>query len=174
MADADIDSALDHSTRRFVAEVASMSESQWLFRPSEGAWSASEVTEHVEIANRGILARFGNGLTTPIVGPLGVSDDEIPFLFYRAEEPPNVSKPTGTWSDIHAATTALTASTDALIGWHTDTDIDPRAHGAPHPIFGTLDAFQWLLFAQAHIERHRAQIIGLRSRPGFPKDAHSS
>jgi hypothetical protein len=176
MADANIDSALDRSTHRFVAEVASMSDSQWRFRPSEGAWSASEVTEHLEIANRGVLSRLGNGLTTPIVGPLGVSDDEIPYLFYRAEEPPNISKPTGTWSDINAAVTALTASTDALIQWHTDTDTDTdlRAHGASHPIFGTLDALQWLLFAQAHLERHRAQLIGLRMRPDFPKDTHST
>lgn len=148
-----------------------MSPAQWLFRPAEGAWSASEVTEHVAIANRGVLARLVSGLTTPIVGPRGVNDDEIPYLFYRAEEPPDVSKPTGTWSDIADAVDALRASVAALIEWHDQCVVNLRAYGAPHPIFGTLDGRQWLMFAHAHLERHRAQVIGLGLRPGFPHGA---
>jgi hypothetical protein len=31
--------------------------------------------------------------------------------------------------------------------------------GAPHPAFGLLDGEQWLLFASAHLERHRAQLL---------------
>jgi hypothetical protein len=38
---------------------------------------------------------------------------------------------------------------------------DLRAIGTPHPVFGLLDGVQWLLFAGAHTERHRAQLIGL-------------
>lgn len=96
-----------------------------------------------------------------------MTDDEIPYLFYRGDEPPNVSQPTGAWTEIDAAVTALSTSADALIDWYRETDLDLRAWGAAHPVFGVLDAHQWLLFAQAHTERHRAQVVGrhLRREP---------
>jgi len=97
-----------------------------------------------------------------------VADDEIPYLFYRGDEPPNVSTPTGSWTDIDSATEQFAASAESLATWYAESDLDLRAYAAPHPVFGTLDAMQWLLFAQAHIERHRAQVIGLTQRPGFP------
>ena len=34
----------------------------------------------------------------------------------------------------------------------------------PHPVFGLMDGLQWVLFAAAHTERHRAQLIGLIKR----------
>jgi hypothetical protein len=144
-----------------------MSEAQWLFKPASDAWSASEVTEHVSMANRRIHGRLANGLE-PLAGPPGVADDEIPYLFYRGDEPPNVSTPTGSWTDIGSAAAQFAASAESLATWYAESDLDLRAYGAPHPAFGTLDAMQWLLFAQAHIERHRAQVIGLTRRPGFP------
>ena len=162
MADLDIDAAMGRSTDRFVDEITSMDQEQWLYRPTPGAWCASEVAEHLVISNRGILSRLSRGLTTPLDGPLGVADDEIPYLFYRGDEPPNVATPTGTWTDVDPAVRELVASSDALIAWHRDTDLDPRGSGAMHPVFGMLDAMQWLLFAQAHTERHRAQLFGLR------------
>jgi hypothetical protein len=117
-----------------------------------------------------ILLRLDSGLESPLRTPLGVSDDEIPYLFYRGDEPPNVATPTGTWADIAAAGEALTASADALITWTKTTELDLRAHGALHPVFGMLDAYQWLLFAHSHTERHRAQIIGLERNADFSSD----
>ena len=48
-----------------------------------------------------------------------------------------------------------------------------RGHLASNPIerdaTGVLDAMQWLLFAAAHVERHRAQAIGVLSEADSPR-----
>jgi hypothetical protein len=165
-----IQGLLRRSTDRFIEGVAGISAAQFLFRPGAGRWSASEITEHVTIANIGIHARLAKGLE-PLASPASVADDEIPYLFYRGDEPPNVAAPTGSWTEVDGAIDAFADSAARLISWRAETDHDLRACGASHPVFGVLDAYQWLLFAQAHTERHRAEFIGLVSRPGFPVDA---
>jgi hypothetical protein len=130
-------------------------------RPATHAWSVAHVAEHVAISNRGILAMLGRRVAaSPLAAPTDVLDLEIPYLFYRGEEPPQVATPTGDWTQ-PAALDALDASSRALLDWAEDCSLDLRAVGAPHPAFGLLDGIQWLLFAAAHMERHRAQVITL-------------
>ena len=153
---------------RLLQTIEDMPGPQWLYRPAPTAWSVSQVVEHVAIANAGIAARVNGGLTTPLGGPCGVDDDEIPYLFYLGDEPPNVSKPTGDWTDIADATQQFASNADVLVDFARGTELDLRQYGAAHPIFGLFDGVQWLLFSGAHIERHRRQLIGYGLRPDFP------
>ena len=154
--------AIRGAAERLRADCARASEAQWSARPSADGWSVAHVAEHVAISNRGILATLGKRVaTSPLAGrATDVLDLEIPYLFYRGEEPPQVATPTGRWTQA-AALDALDASSRALLDWAEDSALDLRAVGAPHPFFGLLDGIQWLLFAAAHMERHRAQVIGL-------------
>jgi hypothetical protein len=163
----DVTATIRRNAGRFYDALDGMSESQWSYRPSDGAWSVSEVAEHVAISNRGILKRLSGGLV-PLTEPVGVVDDEIPYLFYVGDEPPNVSTPTGTWVDVADAATAFEASAVAVAEWAERTNLDLRAYGTGHPIFGMLDGMQWLLFAAAHTERHRMQLVGYQKRGDFP------
>lgn len=147
-------------TERFIAAIDALTVAAWGERRASGGWSASEITEHVALANGGIARRLTDGLT-PLVGATGVTDDEIPYLFYRGDEPPNVAAPTGTWTDRGDARTAVRTSAAAVVESLTRPDLDLRAVGAPHPVFGVLDGVQWALFAAAHSERHRAQLFSL-------------
>lgn len=155
---------------RFLGELAPASPAQWQFRPSPTQWSMADVAEHVAIANRNIHQRLSERLLdSPVAGrALGVIDVEIPFLFYRGDEPPNIATPTGALADPGAAREALDAGARAILQWADGVDADLRAVGLPHPVFGLLDGVQWLLFAGAHVERHRAQIIGLKRHREFP------
>ena len=47
---------------------------------------------------------------------------------------------------------------------------DFRDHLGPHPVFGALDGYQWILLLSAHSERHTKQIEEVKADPGFPKD----
>ena len=156
-----VEGMLRRSTERFVAHIADLTDDRWQRRPEHRGWNASEITEHVTSASRGIHMVLNGRLEELGQRARGVDDDEIPYLFYRGDEPPNVAAPTGTWTDPRAARKELEAAADALLEWHRRSDLDLRSVGAPHPVFGILDAAQWLLFAQAHTERHRAQLIGL-------------
>jgi hypothetical protein len=143
---------------------------QWLFCPAPGAWSISRIAEHVGISAQNIADRLASRLAGAAIerGATGVEDFEIPYLFYRGDEPPNVATPTGTWIDRKLAALRISASLDALASWAAAAGLDLRAHGLAHPAFGVLDGVQWILFAAAHTERHRAQAIGVRKHGSFP------
>jgi len=49
------------------------------------------------------------------------------------------------------------------------TQDDLRNHFADHPVFGTLDLYQWILLASAHMVRHSEQINEIKRDPRFPK-----
>ena len=160
---------LGSATDRFVGECAGISDEQWTFSPGPGLWSMAHVAEHLAISNRNILRR----LTTQLFDSrldgrtADVLDVEIPYLFYRGDEPPNVATPTGDWK-LGFATDALAVSARSILQWAAGEKADLRRYGVPHPVFGVLDGVQWLLFAAAHSERHRSQLIGLKRHRDFP------
>ena len=155
--------SLRDATVRFVEQCRRASAAQWGFRPTPGAWSMGDVAEHVAIANQNILRRLAPSLAAdPLQGRSpDVIDEEIPYLFYRGDEPPNVATPTGAWTSWAAAEAGFRDGAAALARWADEASLDLRAHGAAHPVFGLMDGLQRLLFAAAHTERHRAQLIAL-------------
>jgi hypothetical protein len=42
---------------------------------------------------------------------------ERPYLFFAGDEPPDVARPTGAWTDRGDCVARLSASADALIAW---------------------------------------------------------
>jgi hypothetical protein len=44
-----------------------------------------------------------------------------------------------------------------------------KAHTAPNPFFGDLNAHQWLLYIPLHHLRHNQQIAEVKATPGFPR-----
>lgn len=161
--------ALHDAAARFLG-TARVSPEQWLFSPP-GAWSLSQITEHVAISCENIAGLLAAHLAGRSIerGATGVLDVEIPYLFYRGDEPPNVAAPSGTWSDPDDAAHRLAASVAAIASWADATALDLRSVGVRHPVFGVLDGVQWLLFAAAHLERHRAQALGLRAVASYPR-----
>ena len=162
---------LREATERFLVEAALATEGQWLFRPARSRWSMADVTEHVVISNRNICRLLSRRL---LESPLGgravdVTDAEIPYLFYRGDEPPDVAAPTGALTDRKAAAEALAASAQSILAWAGGVTLDLRTVGVAHPAFGLLDGIQWLLFTGAHVERHRAQLVGLRRHRDRPE-----
>ena len=157
------------ATERFLSECAHASASQWPFRPTPAHWSMAHVAEHVAISDRNIFRLLTQRLLdSRLDGRVtDVIDAEIPYLFYRGDEPPNVAPPTGDWKK-EAAHDAINANVRSILEWVATVDTDLRAVAVTHPVFGLLDGVQWLLFVAAHTERHRAQLIGLKRHPEFP------
>jgi DinB superfamily len=157
------------ATQRLLGECAGASDAQWLFRPAATRWSMAHIVEHVAISNHNILRALTRGLLNNRLDgrATDVIDTEIPYLFYRGDEPPNVATPTGGWTK-EAAREALRTNAQAILEWASTVHADLRAVAVAHPMFGLVDGVQWLLFAAAHTERHRAQLIGLKRHPEFP------
>ena len=153
---------LTAAAARFEKQCASATSAQWAFRPKPGAWSMGDVAEHVTIATQNMAKRLR--ALAPLERAPDVIDDEIPYLFYRGDEPPNVATPTGTWTQWADHAETFRAATAAIREAALAEGL--RTRGAPHPLFGMLDGEQWLIFAGAHIERHRSQLIGLAREAG--------
>lgn len=146
------------ASERFADECAKANRTQWTNCPKAGGWSMRHVAEHVTIANQNMALRLSK--LTPLSGRKpDIIDEEIPYLFYRGDEPPNVATPSGSWNSWAAHAQEYRESVAGILAWRSPMDL--RSVGAAHPIFGTLDGFQWLMFSGAHTERHRAQLIGL-------------
>jgi hypothetical protein len=56
-------------------------------------------------------------------------------------------------------------------GFTASTNAQLRQHFFPHPMFGDLNCYQWLLLIGAHGERHRAQAEEVLASPDFPRAA---
>jgi hypothetical protein len=58
---------------------------------------------------------------------------------------------------------------DRTIAYIASTPDELRNHILKHPVFGDLDAYQWLLFLAAHCERHILQLNEVKADANFPK-----
>lgn len=152
---------------RTIATCADVPSAAWASRPKPDQHSMAEVVEHMALSN----ALFAGRLRKIIASPAGetahavLDDDEIPHLFERVAEPPGIAEPSGAWVDRDDALARFEASAaDVIAASASDlSDNALRVRGAPHPLFGPLDGVQWALFAAAHTERHRSELIRLKS-----------
>lgn len=150
---------------RTIATCQSIPDEMWNGTPEQPA-SFGEILEHMAIANgltgKRLKAIAGRAEDDNFASVL--EDDEIPHVFWRGAEPPNLAVPTGTWTNRDEAIEWFRLGTSELIDLSSADCGNMRKKGEVHPVFGPLDGVQWALFAAAHTERHRSEMIGLLKR----------
>lgn len=127
----------------------------------------AETVEHVVLTNHAILARLGQLLTAPFASDAPRFDDAaISGEMFRSAGPaPALAEPTGRFATRAEGVAALAAACDGIASWATETRQDLRAYGLPHPVFGSFDGVQWILFSAAHTDNHIPQLRTLRLYP---------
>ena len=136
-------------------------------RPAADRWSVAEVLEHLAAVERTILKVCTRQLSAAREAGLGAETETtsiragMPPERVANRERPLVSPPTLVPRGMDAeAAWAEVALTRAQFVDFVKT-CDGLAIGQisfPHPAFGNLDMYQWLLFAAGHHARHAAQI----------------
>ena len=139
----------------------------WTIRATAEGWSPAEIMDHLRIVEHGIVR-----LMQKFVPELQASDAretatssilDQAFIArtldrsVRIDAPPRVM-PTRA-PDRDTALTAMDAERAALL--QAIAAADGLALGDvswPHPVLGTLDLYQWLVFVGAHEGRHAAQL----------------
>lgn len=152
----------------FLSPLGSVSAAQWSLRPPGEEWSLAETVEHVALATQGTLALLERRLlASPLPAEAARFDDaRIDAEMFRLDGPaPALAVPTGRFATRADGVAALRAACDGLADWAASTAQDPRAFGLLHPVFGTFDGVQWILFAAAHIDNHTPQVRALLARP---------
>ncbi|MGA9641619.1 MAG: DinB family protein [Terriglobales bacterium] len=162
----------------FLQSISGLSEKQWKFKPAPDRWSIAEVSEHIAVSESMIFGfvqgKFVAGPPTPEKrAEVKFTDDQIltrvPDRSHKAQAP-EFLQPTGRFANREQVTKAFEDARAKTMDYVKTTQDDLRDHFGPHPAFGTLDAYQWILLISAHSERHTKQIEEVKADPNFPKD----
>ena len=162
----------------FLQAISGLSEKQWRFKPAPDRWSIAEVSEHIAVSESMI---FGFLQTKIMQGPptpekraeVKATDAQILMMVpdrSRKVQAPEFLKPTGRFATHDDTVKAFEQARQATMDYVKTTNDDLRDHFGPHPLLGTLDAYQWILLISAHSERHTKQIEEVKADPNFPKD----
>ena len=161
---------------RVIRESEKLTDAQWNFKPAPGRWSVGEVVEHLALAESFLF----DLQQKTIGGPEAPADqraatrgkDEtimtgVPDRTKKAQapEPLQPGARLGSRAEVLAAFKERRAKT---IAYASTTKDDLRSRVSDSPL-GPVDAYQWLLFAAAHSERHLAQLLEVKADPNFPK-----
>ena len=162
---------IDRTRARLIAAVEGLSGEQQTFRPAPGRWSVAELVEHLSIVE-GNIVRLLNKLlgkaeesvpaakASEAFGPVSIEEFVERSRGVKLEAPESI-RPTGL--PLADSLARLRDSRAALHALRPRVErADGRALRFPHPAWGPLDLYQWLLFVGAHEDRHLAQIEALK------------
>jgi len=176
--DRDFAIASMQATRKiFLDSVAGLSPEQWNFKAAPDRWSIAECAEHIALSEDFISGLAKNQVMKTPATPekrqeVKVTDQEIldktPDRRQKFKAPEPIA-PKKTFAEPDQAVAHFKESRDKNIEYIETTQDDLRDHFLPHPAFGPLDGYQWLLLMSAHTERHTLQILEVKADPKFPK-----
>jgi DinB superfamily len=162
----------------FLKSVAGLSEKQWKFKPAPDRWSVAEVSEHIAVSESAIFGLVSKQIMTGPLDPAKRAEvagkdevvlNKVPDRSRKAQAP-EFLKPTNRWATREETTKAFEDARKTTMDYVRTTEDDLRDHFFPHPLIGTLDAYQWILLISAHSERHTKQIEEVKADPNFPKE----
>lgn len=175
------DAALKHlqtTHDAFLKSISGLSEKQWRFKPAPDRWSVAEVAEHITVTESALLGLVQKQILASPAAPdkrveVQGKDEliltKVPDRSRKAQAP-EFLKPTNRWANREELTKTFEEERKATEDYVKTTNDDLRDHFGPHPVFGSLDGYQWILLISAHSERHTKQIEEVKADPGFPKE----
>lgn len=165
---------LQKSEREFMDAVDGLTDAQWSFKPGPARWSVGEVAEHIVLAdallfNVAIKSLEGqpDAKWDATVSKTDTLRKALPNRSRRVDAPASI-QPQLTVSRAELVSRFKEQRARAL-AYARDTDEPLKAHTAPNPFFGSLNAHQWLLYIPLHNVRHNQQIAEVKATEGYPR-----
>lgn len=167
---------LAESRQAFLKAIEGLSPAQWSFKPAADRWSIQECAEHIVTVEQVVQAQV---VAKALAGPreplrrldVKVTDGFIfaalPDRSHKAQAPEMVA-PKGRLATREAVLAAFEACRKPLETQVDTSQADWRSRFGPHPLFGTLDLYQWVLLTAGHTSRHVAQIEEVKRAAGYP------
>ena len=152
---------LQMTRENFLKSIAGLSEKHWTFKPGPDRWSVAEVAEHITVSESTIFGLVQKTMQSPaapqkrerVKGKDQIILQRMVDRSHKAQAP-EILRPTGRWATEAELTKAFEASRKVTMDYVKTTNDDLRDHFFDHPVFGTLDGYQWLLLLSAHSARH--------------------
>jgi len=171
---------LQQTENGVIGATQGLSQAQWKFEPAPDRWSIAEIVEHMVLAQELILGPVREQLTNaPAPGQLDHNTVDAIVLNQMPDrttkfKAPDVIQPTGRWTPV--VTMARLRKNYAQLVEYLETTPDLRQHAIDAlPLkaiskgaYDSMDGYQWILTAAAHVDRHTKQILEVRADPNFP------
>jgi hypothetical protein len=163
---------IDHTRERLLASVENLNEGQQSFRPALDRWSIGQLCEHLSIVEGNVVVLLGKLLgrveesdavraADAPFGPVSIEEFVERTRGVKLEAPERIRP-----GDATPLADSLARLRESRAALHTLRPRIERADGHalsfPHPAWGPLNLYQWLLFVGAHEDRHLAQIEALK------------
>jgi len=164
---------IDRTRARLFQTVEGLTAEQQGFRPAPDRWSVAQLCDHLSIVEAGVLKVLGKVLAKAEESGAPPPPSDAPFAPVSIEEfvertrgvkidAPESARP----ADSRPVAESLAALRDSRAALHALRPrlerLDAHALRFPHPAWGPLNLYQWLLFVGAHEARHLAQIEALK------------
>lgn len=165
---AEIFESMDETRARLRARLDSIKSADESARPKADVWSVAEIAEHLAIIEERLSKLFPMLLTKAEAGGLKRRPDQefrtvsVESMVEQSKREkysaPETVRPTGKTS-LADSITRLERSREAIRELRPRLEaLDLTSVTYPHPAFGPLDAYQWLVFLGVHEDRHLRQI----------------
>ncbi len=167
---------LKDSQKQFLDSVEKLTDAQWSYKQAPERWSVGETAEHIALSESLIFGAALRALEAPPnpeweAKTKGKTEfiEKILVDRSRRASAPEAIVPTGKsraeimkmFKDARAKTLKFAEETQAPLKEHTQDH--------PFPVFGTLNAYQWLIYVPLHNLRHNQQIAEVQASEGYPK-----
>ena len=166
------------SQAEFLSYVEKLTDAQWNARPMPFKWTVGETAEHIALSEGLLFGAMERALASPVnpdwetksAGKEKILDNILAARTGRAQAPEPIQPLKRKMSRAEIMTLFKEGRAKTLKFIET-TDQPLKAHTLDHPfpVFGTLNAYQWLLYIPAHNLRHNKQIAEVMSNAAFPK-----
>jgi hypothetical protein len=167
---AEIYEDIDDTRARLVGAVEPLTDGEQGFRPSSEQWTVAEIIEHLSVVEKRVARLLGvmlSKLGAEAARAEGSAFEPVTIDEFVARSrtekytAPEEIRPKG--APLSDSLAHLRDSRAALRDLRARVErVDGTRARFPHPVWGPLDLYQWLLFVGAHEQRHLAQIEALK------------
>lgn len=162
------------SEQEMLQAIDGLTDQQWTFKPAPERWSVGEVVEHIVLADallfdtavKALDRQLDEGWNTTLA-KTDVLRKALPDRSRRVDAPAAI-KPQQAMTRA-ALVSRFKEQRAKALAFVRATDKPLKAHTAPNPFFGSLNAHQWLLYIPLHHVRHNQQIAEVKGSSGYPR-----
>ncbi|HVR29353.1 MAG TPA: DinB family protein [Thermoanaerobaculia bacterium] len=178
---ADLLELLDSSARDLLALIESATDEQWRWKPNPDRWSIGECAEHIVLSERMLYQTALEALETPADPEWAtktagkteflkrVMPNRNPGGAGGAQAPQEIRPVQGLSRD--EVVRRFNASRAEIRAFVAALDAPAKEHIVEHPfpVFGSLNAYDWLIYVPLHTVRHSRQIVEVQETAGYPQ-----
>jgi hypothetical protein len=173
---AEIFEAIEQVRQSVYDRIEGLGAEQAAFRSEPDGWSPAQLAEHMCISEErlsGAIDRFlsaaeaqGRPSAGPAIAPVTI--DRVQEQAKGKFKSPLATQPSGSLS-MPEIIERMHRSRETLMAMRSRLEaIDVSDVSFPHPVFGPLNLYEWLVFIGMHERRHLTQMEAIMSSPRFP------